>query len=88
MATCNVQQLLADSSDYLSMNNKQIGAAQLEMLCQLQSAATGLTNNAVVISTADPVADPGVVSQIWINRTSGQVWYWNDGTGAWDLLIA
>ena len=86
MATCNVEDLIADSHDYLSMTDKQIRAAQLEMLCQLVATPDGL--GGVHIDTVDPVADPGVVSQIWINRTSGQVWYWNDTTGAWVLLIA
>jgi hypothetical protein len=86
MATCNVEDLIADSSDYLAMTDKQIRAAQLEMLCQLVAAPGAL--GGVVIDTVDPAADPGVESQIWINRTSGQVWYWNDTTGAWVLLIA
>lgn len=86
MATCNVEDLASDSSPYLSMTNKQLLAAQLEMLCQLVAAPGAL--GGVVIDTVDPVADPGVESQIWINRTSGQMWYWNDTTGAWVLLIA
>jgi hypothetical protein len=86
MATCSVEDLIADSNPYTSMTNKQLLAAQLEMLCQLVGSPGAL--GGVVIRTVDPVADPGVESQIWINRTSGQVWYWNDTTGAWVLLIA
>jgi len=87
MASCNVSDLIADSNPYLAMNSKQILAAQLDKLCELVllfSAGGGL----VTTSTVDPVADPGTPSQIWINRTTGQVWYWNDTTTAWVLLIA
>lgn len=86
MATCNVEDIIAESSDYLSMSNKQLLAAQLEQLCKLTANPDAI--GGVHIDTVDPVADPGVTSQIWINRTTGQVWYWNDTTGAWVLLIA
>lgn len=87
MATCNVEDLIADANEYTSMTNKQLLAAQLEMLCQL-ATSPGSLQGPVVIRTVDPAADPGVESQIWINRTSGQVWYWNDTSTAWVLLIA
>ena len=86
MATCNVEDLISDSSPYLAMTSHQILAAQLEMLCQLAANPDGI--GGVHIDTVDPVADPGVASPIWINRNSVQVWYWNAGTGVWDLLIA
>jgi hypothetical protein len=88
MATCNVEDLISDSSPYLAMNNKQLLAAQLEKLCELELLFSGGAGGLVHTDTVDPVADPGVPSQLWINRTSGQVWYWNDTTGAWVLLIA
>lgn len=86
MASCTPEELLADSAQYLFMNNQQLLAAQLEKMCQLELSLT--TGGLVHTDTVDPVADPGVPSQLWINRTSGQVWYWNDTTGAWVLLIA
>lgn len=84
MATCDAATLLTDSNEYLFMSTNQMLAAQLEMLCRIQAVA----GSGVVIRTTDPVADPGVDSQIWINRTNGSVWYWNDDTGAWVLLIS
>lgn len=89
MATCNVEDIVADSSAYLAMNSHQLLAAQLELLCQIESQiGAGGTGGLVHTDTVDPVADPGVPSQLWINRSTGQVWYWNDTTGAWVLLIA
>lgn len=84
MASCDPATLLTDSQEYLFMSQNQMLAAQLEMLCRIQSSAV----SGVVIRTVDPVADPGVESQVWINRNNGRVWYWNDDTGQWILLIS
>jgi len=86
MATCDVESVRAASAQYSIMDNHQLRAAMVYLLCEIQ--ALGLGGASVHTDTVDPVADPGIPSQIWINRTSGQVWYWNDGSGAWDLLIA
>jgi len=88
MATCDVESVRAASAQYSIMDNHQLRAAMVYLLCEIQATASELGASGVHIDTVDPVADPGVTSQIWINRTSGQVWYWNDGSGAWDLLIA
>jgi len=88
MASCDVSDLLADANEFLHLGVRELLAIQAALMCEISQTASGLTASGVVISTADPVADPGVESQIWINRTSGQVWYWNDTTGTWILLIA
>jgi hypothetical protein len=88
MASCTVEDVISGSAQYRIMDNHQLRAAMVYLLCEVQSSAGELGASGVVIRTADPVSDPGVESQIWINRSSGQVWFWNDTTGAWDLLIA
>ena len=86
MASCAAEDVRADSAQYTFMGDHELRAAMVHLLCEINAA--GGVSPGVVIRTVDPVADPGVESQIWINRTSGQVWYWNDTTTAWVLLIA
>lgn len=88
MATCNISDLLVESQEYLFLGAREMQAVQTVLLCQLYQQAINLGASGVVIDTVDPAADPGVESQIWINRTSGSVWYWNDTTGSWVLLIS
>jgi hypothetical protein len=88
MASCDVSDLLADAHEYLYLGVRELLAIQVALLCGISTTAGELGASGVHIDTVDPVADPGVDSQIWVNRTSGQVWYWNDGTGTWILLIA
>ena len=88
MASCAAEDIVADSAQYRFMDNHQLRAAMVHLLCEIQSTAGALGASGVVIRTVDPVADPGIESQIWVNRTTGQVWYWNDTTTAWVLLIA
>lgn len=88
MATCNISDLLTEAQEYLFLGVREMQAVQTALLCLIyhQGAGTGGVGG-VVIDTVNPVADPGVESQIWVNRTTGGVWYWNDTTGSWVQLV-
>jgi hypothetical protein len=88
MASCDVSDLLADANEYLHLGVREQLAVQIALLCAISTTAGELGASGVHIDTVDPAADPGVANQIWINRVTGQQWYWNDGTGTWVLYIA
>ena len=87
MATCNISDLLTESREYLFLGTREMQAVQTALLCLIYNQTLTSNVGGVVITTVNPVADPGVESQIWVNRTTGGVWYWNDTTGAWVSLI-
>lgn len=88
MASCSAETVQAGAAQYNYMNSHDLRAAMVYLLCEIQAGGGIASAAAVVIDVVDPVADPGVTSQIWINRNTGQQWYWNDTTGAWVLFIA
>jgi hypothetical protein len=85
---CNISDLLAESQEYLFLGTREMAAVQTALLCLIYHQSSGpTTGGSVIIDTVDPVADPGMESQLWINRTTGGVWYWNDTTDSWVSLI-
>lgn len=87
MASCNVSDLLSEAQQYLYLNGRELGAIQVHLLCAIANTAGQLGASGVSGGVVDPVADPGVDFQLYINLLTGSVWYWNDSTGAWVALI-
>jgi len=84
MASSDVADLVDEAKCFLCLGPREQLAVQTSLLMSIATTGCG----GVHIDTVDPVADPGVVSQIWINRVSGQMWYWDDGASAWVIFIA
>lgn len=87
MASTDVADIIDEAKCFLCLDDRQLLAVQASLLDQINTAGGLVAGCCVTTSTVDPVADPGVQSQLWINRLTGGVWYWDDGNGVWQALI-
>lgn len=78
---------MAEGKCFLCLDAKSAMAIQLQLLCNILAASGSTVASGVTCGLVDPVADPGVTCQLYVNTADGTLWNWDDAFGVWRGLI-
>lgn len=84
---CDVKSLTAAATCFLCADARVLQAIQTQLLCNIADSISGGTGSGVACGNANPVADPGVACQLYVNVLDGTLWNWDDAAGVWRGLI-
>lgn len=87
MANCDVTSLVAAGKCFQCLDAKSAQIVMLQLLCNISDSISGGTGSGVACGNANPVADPLVACQLYVNVLDGTLWNWDDAFGVWRGLI-
>lgn len=83
---CDPATLMASAKCFQCADEGQSLAMIVYLLCKIQEGG-GVGGGGVLCGAGDPAVDPGSNCSLYYDTVSAALWYWDDGTSAWLLLI-
>jgi len=92
MATCDPNTLIADAKCFDCLLPYQLQLVTVQLLCEIKNTINdsggGSGTGCVLCGDTDPREAPeDCECAVYYDRATGRLWYWNDTTTAWVLLI-